>query len=64
MYDLLVKLMVIAAFAQLGLSLAQVEQCHSRECLQQIENHSRDVLNVDWKPLTVFPEEAKRFQGR
>ena len=62
MYDLLVKLMLIAGLAQFGLTLSRVESCHSRQCLQQIEKHSRDVLNVDWKPLSVFPEEAKRFR--
>ena len=62
MYDLLVKLMAIAALAQFGLSLSHVESCHSRACLQEIEKHSRDVLNVEWKPMTVWPEEAKRFR--
>jgi hypothetical protein len=62
MYDLLVKLMAIAALAQFGLTLSHVESCHSRACIQTLEKHSRDVLNVDWKPLTVFPEEAKRFR--
>ena len=63
MYNLLVKLMLIAGLAQFGLTLAQVENCHSRQCLQQIEKHSRDVLRVDWKPISVFPEEMKRFKN-
>ena len=62
MENLLVKLMVIAALAQFGLTLSHVESCHSRQCLQQIEKHSRDILSVDWKPLSVFPKEAKRFR--
>ena len=63
MMDLLVRFMFVATLTQLGLTLTQVEECHSRSCLQQIEKRSRDVLNVDWKPMTVFPEEARRFTG-
>lgn len=37
MYNLLVKLMVIAAIAELGISLQEFENCHSRQCLQNIE---------------------------
>ena len=62
MYDLLIKLMLIAGLAQFGMTLANVEQCHSRQCLQNIELRSRDVLKIDWKPMTVFTEEAKRFR--
>ena len=62
MENLLVKLMVIAALAQFGVSLSHIETCHSRACLQMVEKHSREVLKVDWKPMTVWPEEAKRFR--
>jgi hypothetical protein len=62
MFDLLIKLMAMAALAQFGISLSHLESCHSRACMQTLEKHSREVLNVDWKPLSVFPEEAKRFR--
>ena len=62
MENLLVKLMVLAALTQLGITYSQFEHCHSRGCMQMIERRSRDVLNVDWKPMSVFPEEAKRFK--
>ena len=62
MYNLLIKLMIIAALAQLGISLATFENCESRECLARIEKASRKVLNVEWKPISVFPEEARRFR--
>ena len=61
MYDLLIKLMLAAALTQLGLSIADVE-CRGRSCAQRLEKASRDVLRVDWKPISVFPEEAKRFR--
>ena len=63
MYDLLVKLMVLAALAQFGMSLLDIEQCHSKQCQRTLEQRSRDVLNIEWKPISVFPEEAKRFRG-
>ncbi len=62
MYDLLVKLMVLAALAQLGMGLADIEVCRSKHCLGNLEQRSREILNIEWKPISVFPEEAKRFQ--
>ena len=61
MYNLLIKLMVITALLQLGWAIADFENCYSRQCLQRIEKHSRDILKIDWKPISLFPEEAKRF---
>ena len=62
MENLLVKLMLIAALMQIGMSLSQFENCHSRSCIQQFEKRSRDVLRIHWKPISVFPNEAKRFR--
>ena len=61
MYSLLIKLMVLAALIQLGLNWTEFESCESRRCLQKIERVSRDILRVDWRPISIFPEEAKRF---
>lgn len=62
MYNLLIKIIFIVALAEVGLSLSKIENCKSRACIQEIEKASRDVLRVDWKPISVFPEEARRFQ--
>jgi len=62
MYDLLVKLMFVAAIAQLGISISDIRNCHSRQCVQTLEKRSRDVLKIDWKPISLWPEEAKRFR--
>lgn len=62
MYDLLAKLFLIAALAQIGMSLSDLRKCHSRQCLGKIENASRDILKIDWKPISLFPNEAKKFQ--
>ncbi len=61
MENLLVKLMITAALLQLGISVSKFENCHSRACVQEIERRSRDVLKIDWKPISLFPREAKRF---
>jgi hypothetical protein len=62
MYNLLVKLMVITALIHLGMTFKDFQNCHSRRCAQQLERRSRDVLRVVWKPISVFPDEARRFR--
>jgi len=63
METLLVRLTLLAALAEIGMSLFEFESCHTKECLQQVEKHSRDILKIDWTPISIFPEAAKRFQG-
>lgn len=53
MYKLLIKLMIIAALTELGISFTNPGQ---------IQKASHEVLRVNWKPISVFPEEAKRFR--
>jgi hypothetical protein len=62
MYDLLVKLMLLAALAHFGMTLVDFSECHSLECVGRIEGAGREVLKIDWRPISVFPEEAKRFR--
>lgn len=64
MYSLLIKLMVLATLVSLGMSYTEFQSCHSRDCLRKVEKHSRDILQIDWKPISVFPEEAKRFHPK
>jgi hypothetical protein len=61
MNSLLVRLMLIAALTQLGISLSTFRNCRSRSCFIRFEKAARTVLRVDWKPLIVFPNEAKQF---
>lgn len=61
MEKLLITLMLLAALSQLGIRASDFKNCHSRGCLQMLERRSHDVLKIDWKPISVFPEEAKRF---
>ena len=62
MYRLLVKLMVIAAFAEFGMNVDVLKNCHSRQCVVMFQKRALDVLKIDWKPISVFPAEAKRFR--
>lgn len=61
MYDILVKLIVGAALVQLGLVLT--DRKPDQTPLQNIQQASRRVLQIDWRPISVFPEEAARFNG-
>lgn len=62
MYDLLVRLFFAAALLELGHAAIQPDKCDSRECLGRMERLSREVLRVDWRPISVFPEEARRLR--
>lgn len=64
MYNLYVKLVLLAVLAAAGISVFDVFGCHTRECRERVEARSRDILKVDWKPISVFPEEARRFRDR
>ncbi len=62
MYDLLIKLMILSALTQLGMSFTNMEACRSRHCARNLESYSRKILHVGWKPISVFPKEARRFR--
>jgi hypothetical protein len=62
MYSLLLRLMFISALIQLGFNITEVTSCSSRKCATRIELASRDILKIYWKPISVWPEEAKRFR--
>lgn len=62
MYDVLLK--VILATALLDLSHAAMGR-HSRHAANSridLRSATASVLKVDWKPIAIFPEEARRFR--
>ncbi len=61
MCNLLVKLMFLSAAIQLGIQLSDITS-NSRDSKIRIEKASRDVLRIEWKPISLFPREAKRFR--
>lgn len=62
MYNILIKLIIAAALIDLGIGFSQLEDRSLRQCWTQIQKSSRKVVRIDWKPISVFPEEAKRFR--
>jgi hypothetical protein len=62
MYNVLVKLIVLAALIELGMSFKDIDECSSRTCLDRIQKASQQVLRIDWKSISVFPGEASRFK--
>ena len=56
------KLLIILMLTAMGVSVSDFLSCQSRRCIGQADLLSRDILNIDWQPIPVFPEEAKRFK--
>ncbi len=61
MYRMLIFLMVASALPAVDLSWKDVRDCRGRECAMKFARASQKVLRIDWKPVSVWPEEAKRF---
>jgi len=62
MYEITIKLIVAAALLELGHAAVRHGDIASRAGINRIERASRQVLRVDWKPISVFPEETARFR--
>jgi hypothetical protein len=62
MYKLLVSAMLLAALSELGISMKDFENCHSRQCVKMFQKKAIDVLSIDWRPISVFPDEARTFK--
>lgn len=62
MYQLLIRLMLFTALLQFGINVKEALRCNSRECSNRIERASQEVLKIDWKPISIFPEESRRFR--
>lgn len=62
MYKLLLIAMLTYAAAQTGLNIQEVLECKNKSCLKQVDSKIKKVLRSDWKPISIFPEEAQRFR--
>jgi len=58
MYSLLVRSMLISVMIQLGLSFSDFQKHGSLK----IKKALTSVLTVQWRPISVFPEEARQFR--
>lgn len=63
MYSLWVRLMLVASIVQLGISISDFADCRGRGCILRVIRASHAVLKVDWKPISVFPEEARALRS-
>ncbi|MFN8790003.1 MAG: hypothetical protein ACK5Y2_00945 [Bdellovibrionales bacterium] len=62
MNELLLKLFIAAALLDFGHALLRPDTLSTRSGLERIDHATRQVLKIDWKPISVFPEEAKKFK--
>jgi hypothetical protein len=62
METLLLRLMFITTIIQFGISASDIENCRDQACIKKIKKDSHEILKIDWKPIVIFPEEAKRFR--
>jgi hypothetical protein len=62
MEDLLIKLMLIAALAQLGISASDFINPEPRSIQMNFERDSKGILRIHWKAISIFPKEARRFR--
>jgi len=62
MNDIIIKLILAAALLELGITFKDIDECTSHKCLGRLEQASKKVLRIDWKPISIFPEEAGRFR--
>ena len=62
MYTLLIRFMFLTALLQLGLKISDLEKCQTSQCISKLQEKSKIVLRINWRPISVFPEEAKRFK--
>jgi len=60
MNDIIIKILIAAALLDFGFSLKDLD-CRSGQCLAKLQLASLQVAKIDWKPISVFPEEAVRF---
>jgi hypothetical protein len=61
-YNVLIKLIVVASLLELGISVSKIGDCSSRACWSELQLASQKVLRIEWRPISVFPKEAERFR--
>lgn len=57
----LIILILIYSALQLGVDVSELIFCHKGQCTDVLQNAYKNVLETDWRPISVFPDEAKRF---
>lgn len=61
MNDIIIKILIGAALLDFGFTLKDLD-CRSGQCLANLQRASLQAVKIDWKPISLFPEEAKKFR--
>lgn len=62
MYKLLLMLMVSCAVTEFGFTIKDLQECTQGRCTKKLTEARNRVMKIDWKPISVFPNEKKRFR--
>ena len=62
MYQMLIRLILIGTIADAGANLDPQDVLALSENPSRVAAMSKHVTKVNWKPIVMFPEEAKRFR--
>lgn len=60
MYEILVRVFVAAALYEFGMVIT-IDDLSSERFLSRLEYASQKVLQIKWRPIIVFADEAARF---
>jgi len=62
MFRRLLSLIGLAIFLQSGANIYGLRKCRSKACAKKIVNESFFLFSNSVRPISIFPEEAKRFR--
>jgi len=62
MFKFLLLIVLIAYASQFGVRITDLAGCYSSQCISRLEKAREKILHVDWQPISVWPEEAKKFR--
>ena len=62
MLRLFIKLILIYEALFFTRDILNKNFIHKKENQIKVEMRARDILKINWKPTSVFPEEAQRFR--
>lgn len=64
MNDLLLKLFIMITIMQTGIALKDFTDFSTKQNQLKLKTAQVKILNIDWKPISVFPEEARKFRAK
>lgn len=64
MNNILLKLFIAATLTQTGVVLNDFFQTSDKQSLSKLKTAQAKILKIDWKPISVFPEESRKFQSK